>query len=150
MWIPRKIYWMLGLMVAVVLVAASVEAAAPPVAEEDEPLPSLLQTTLTQTIAVFAQTGVLSPYARFKRIPPPDQPIPLVVRPPSSPPPDERFPTDPPPQLQETPEPGTVVTALIGGGLTLIAAWRKRRKSRQGSITSSTDTESPTEERERI
>src|SRR4051794_2166943 len=72
--------------------------------------------------------AAVSPHSRFNHPPPPHKPRPLVVRPPTPPRPGDHMPNDAPPTLQETPEPGSMVTALIGGGLSLMAAWRRRRK----------------------
>src|SRR5262245_49330012 len=125
---PRKGYWIVGVLMAAAVLASPARAAAPPVVEEDDPPPSFVQTAVTQALVAILSTSMLSPYNRFKHHPPPNKPRPLVVRPPTPPRPGDHTPNDAPPTLQETPEPGTMVTALIGGGLSLVAAWRRRRR----------------------
>jgi len=59
--------------------------------------------------------------------PPPDLAMPLQTRPPEPPPPDEGGPTEPPVDLQEVPEPATLLTGLVGSALAA-AWWRTRRR----------------------
>jgi hypothetical protein len=128
MWEPRKVYRLAAVLMIGALLAAPARAAAPPVVEDDDPSAAFVDSPLGQVIVTLMTTALISPYQRFKHHPPPNRPRPLVVRPPTPPRPDDRVPNDGPPRLQEAPEPGTMVSALIGGGLSLMAAWRRRRR----------------------
>jgi hypothetical protein len=59
--------------------------------------------------------------------PPPDIPIPAASQPPVPVITQGQDSPNPPPAIQDTPEPATAVTGLIGAGLAGIACWRRRR-----------------------
>jgi hypothetical protein len=100
----------------------------PQVTDDTHDTPSFVESALAQTMSVLMTTNLLSPRAKLKKQPPPPAPPPLVVKPPEPPPPDPDVPTDPPPVLTEVPEPGTMVTAALGGTLAFMAVLRKRRR----------------------
>lgn len=123
------------------LSAGSADAAAPPVDTartrcaaprpadgEDEGPPAVVATVMRQAVYVLLTTSLVSPFRNRKRHPPPDKPQPLVVKPPPPSVPDDNTPIDPPPQLQEAPEPASLVTGLVGGTLGAMAWWRHRRR----------------------
>jgi hypothetical protein len=136
MWEPRKGYRLAAVLVIGAVLAAPMKAAAPPVVEDDDQSHSFVDSPLGQAVVALMTTAFFSPYGRFKHHPPPNSPRPLVVRPPTPPRPDDRLPNEGPPTLQEAPEPGTMVTALIGGGLSLMAAWRRRKKGEPEEVAS--------------
>jgi hypothetical protein len=70
-------------------------------------------------LAALTLTWVTVPHARAIFIPDPvPTPAPPVVVPPNTPPP-----------CHETPEPATLLSGLVGGGLLSLIAYRKRRKA---------------------
>ena len=95
-------------------------------------------------LAALTLTWVTVPHARAIFIP---DPVPPVVVPPLLPPPNptpDPIPTSPPstpPPCHETPEPATLLSGLVGGGLLSLIAYRKRRKAAQtaGSVFNEVD-----------
>jgi hypothetical protein len=90
--------------------------------EEEAQAPSVLTPVLA-----LAQTAIFSPRKITTLLNPPSPiAIPQQAQPPEPAPPEEEMPTDPPPQLQDVPEPASVVTGLVGAGI--FAWWRTRRR----------------------
>ncbi|MFQ3591675.1 MAG: hypothetical protein SNJ82_00600 [Gemmataceae bacterium] len=127
--IPRIMVGVASLSVAFALLAAPAQAAAPPkVSQETELSPHFLPSAAAEALSVLVSTQLLSPRALIKKTPPPVSPPPMVVRPPEPPPPPPPVdPRDPPPVLTEVPEPGTMLTALVGGSLAVWTVYRRRR-----------------------
>jgi hypothetical protein len=117
--------------VAFTLLGATARAAAPPkVMDSTELSPHLLQSAASEALTALMTTQLLSPRAIIKKTPPPPTPPPLIVRPPEPEQPDPETPTEPPPILTEVPEPGTLLTALVGGSLAFWSVFRRRRQEK--------------------
>jgi hypothetical protein len=129
MWKPRIILGIATMGVAFTLLGAPVRAAAPPkITDETDLSPHFLRSAASEAVMVWMTTQLLSPRAVIKKTPPPVNPPPLVVRPPEPVQPDPVTPSEPPPILTEVPEPGTLVTALVGGSIALWSFVRRRRQ----------------------
>jgi len=127
--IPRRMVAVVSLSLALAVLAAPAQAAAPPKQEGEREWSEGFLGSAVETLSVILSTSLLSPRAQLKKTPPPPNPPPLVVRPPEPPPPPPPPPPlDTPPQLSEIPEPGTLLTAVIGGSLAGWTVWRRRRK----------------------
>jgi hypothetical protein len=126
---PRKMVAVVSLSLLLAVLAAPAQGAAPPKhAAECEGAVSLLPSAAAETLSMVLSTALLSPRAQLKKTPPPPNPLPIVVRPPEPPPPPPPPPPiDSPPELTEIPEPGTLLTAVIGGSLAGWTVWRRRR-----------------------